>query len=90
MQKNILIKKIKEFEEGGALFAYLTYFPSDYQYVRRRVPPPTPKKQLCFLGGGRYTRYFLLIINVLYTKRGKSAPPSIKLSRKNALVIQTP
>ena len=44
--------------------------------------PPSPKKQLFFLGGGRYTRYFLLIINVLYTKRGKSAPPSIKLSRK--------
>ena len=60
----------------------LTYFPSDYQYVRRSAPPPSPKKQLFFLGGGRYTRYSLLIINVLYTKRGKSVPPSIKTLAK--------
>ena len=70
------------FEEGGTLLSILTYFPSDYQYVRRRAPPPTPKKQLCFLGGGRCTRFFRLIINVLYAKRGKSAPPSIKTLAK--------
>ena len=34
------------------------------------------------LRGGRCTRFFRLIINVLYTKRGKSAPPSIKTLAK--------
>ena len=40
--------------------------------------PPFPQKAIILLRGERYTRYFLLIINALYTKRGKSAPPSIK------------
>ena len=44
--------------------------------------PPPPKKTVMLLRWGRYTRYFLLIINALYTKRGKSAPPSIKTLAK--------
>jgi len=38
---------------------------------------------------GRCTRYFQLIINVLYIKRGKSAPPYKNFHEKNTLVIQT-
>ena len=44
--------------------------------------PLLPQKTIILLRGGRYTRYFLLIINVLYTKRGKSAPPSTKTLAK--------
>ena len=40
-----------------------------------------PSKPIMLLRG-RCTRYFLLIINVLYPKRGKSAPPSTKTFAK--------
>ena len=40
-----------------------------------------PSKPIMLLRG-RCTRYFRLIINVLYTKRGKSVPPSIKTFAK--------
>ena len=73
------IKNTKEFKEGGALFAYFMHFPSDYQCVRRSATPTS--KQIMLLRG-RCTRYFLLIINVLYTKRGKSVPPSTKTFTK--------
>ena len=50
--------------------------------------PPFPQKAIMLLRG-RYTRYFQLIINVLYIKRGKSAPPYKNFHEKNTLVIQT-
>ena len=47
-----------------------------------------PPKTIMLLRG-RCTRYFQLIINVLYIKRGKSAPPYKNFHEKNTLVIQT-
>ena len=47
-----------------------------------------PPKTIMLLRG-RCTRYFQLIINGLYIKRGKSAPPYKNFHEKNTLVIQT-
>ena len=47
-----------------------------------------PPKTIMLLRG-RCTRYLQLIINVLYIKRGKSAPPYKNFHEKNTLVIQT-
>ena len=45
-----------------------------------------PQKTIILLRG-RCTRYLQLIINVLYIKRGKSAPPYKNFHEKNALVF---
>ena len=47
-----------------------------------------PPKTIMLLSE-RCTRYFQLIINVLYIKRGKSAPPYKNFHEKNTLVIKT-